>query len=157
VTYAIAGGRGLTSACSITPAGVLVRRSASVHHRSMPNVSGSAGVLLKRGVGRTKSEVVLAMKKRVMPLGEAGSSQAQRVILEVVDSQLESNDPPETRNTLDRLRALGHSVGDAKRLIACCVATEIWHSLHPAGGGYDRDRYLSHLNRLPELPFDGEE
>ena len=97
------------------------------------------------------------MKKRVTIPGAAENPRAGRAILEVVDNQLESNAPPETRSTLERLRALGHSEDDAKRLIACCVANEIWHSLHPTGSGYDRDRYLSNLSRLPELPFDDEE
>jgi hypothetical protein len=41
----------------------------------------------------------------------------QQAILEVVENQLRANDPPETRQTLDRLLASGYSRKDAIKLI----------------------------------------
>jgi len=57
------------------------------------------------------------------------NSYLRSAIFEVVDNQLEANDPPETRQTLDRLIAEGHSEEEAKNLIACVVAAEIFDVL----------------------------
>jgi len=43
-------GRSLTSACSVTPAGLLAQRSRGVHHRAMQIEEKVTGVPLKRGV-----------------------------------------------------------------------------------------------------------
>jgi hypothetical protein len=47
-------------------------------------------------------------------------------ILQVVDNQIRANDPPETKQTLDRLLSEGHSKEEAKRLIGCIVSSEIF-------------------------------
>jgi len=49
--------------------------------------------------------------------------------MEIIDNQLRDNTPPETRFTLDRLLAAGHSLEDARRLIGCVVSTEIYSVL----------------------------
>ena len=48
----------------------------------------------------------------------------QAVYLQAVENQLRDNDPPETRQTFDRLRSLGYSERDAKTLIASAIAVE---------------------------------
>ena len=72
-------------------------------------------------------------------------------ILQVVENQLRENDPPETRATLSRLVAEGRSEPEAKRLIACVVAAEIFDVLK-SRRSYDHDRYVAALAELPELP-----
>jgi len=72
-------------------------------------------------------------------------------MLEVVENQLRDNDPPETRATLDRLMAEGHSRSEAKRLIACVVAAEMFH-VFKERRPYDRGHFVAGLRGLPELP-----
>ena len=45
---------------------------------------------------------------------------------EVVDNQLRDGTPLETRQTLERLIAEGHTRQEARRLIACAVVSEIF-------------------------------
>ena len=72
-------------------------------------------------------------------------------IIEVVDSQIELNDPPEIRQTLDRLIAEGFSENEAKELIGNVVVMEVFEVLK-AGQPFDIKRYAAALARLPELP-----
>jgi Domain of unknown function (DUF1841) len=75
------------------------------------------------------------------------------LILEVVDNQLNSGEPPDTRTTYHRLVKDGIEEHEAKRLIACVVASEIFNLLK-SQQPYDHDRYAKTLNRLPRLPWD---
>ena len=75
-------------------------------------------------------------------------------IMEVVDNQLRDGTPPETRQTLDRLLADGHTEEDARRLIACAVTSKIFDVLTHKQP-YDEARYLAALHRLPTtLPWE---
>lgn len=73
-------------------------------------------------------------------------------LMEVVDKQLETNDPPETRLTYERLLREGHTEEDAKRLIACAVTEEIFDILKQKKP-FNRVRYVAALNALPK-PWD---
>lgn len=75
------------------------------------------------------------------------------IIIEVVDNQLRANDPPETRSTLGRLIAEGHSENDAKELIACVVTSEIFGVMKNKEE-FNHQRYVDALNKLPQLPWD---
>ena len=70
--------------------------------------------------------------------------------MEVVESQLESGDPPEAKATLDRLMASGHSHGDAKKLIAAVARNEM-QAMLAAGRQFDNARYSKLLAKLPEI------
>ena len=72
-------------------------------------------------------------------------------ILEVVDNQLRDNDPPETRETFDRLVSEGISEDDAKVYIAQAVCVEIWDVLR-SEKPFNLKRYLDNLRHLPEEP-----
>ena len=72
-------------------------------------------------------------------------------ILEVVDNQLRDNDPPETRETFDRLVSEGISEDDAKVYIAQAVCVEIWDVLR-SERPFNLKRYLDNLRHLPEEP-----
>ena len=50
-------------------------------------------------------------------------------ILEIVKNQIKANDPPETKQTLERLKGLGFSDLDSKKLIGQCLAVELFHIL----------------------------
>jgi hypothetical protein len=70
-------------------------------------------------------------------------------ILEVVDTQLANNDPPQTRATLERLVEHGYSREGARELIAQAVLDEIAAVLS-SGQPYDAARYLAALEKLTE-------
>lgn len=74
-----------------------------------------------------------------------------QAIMEVVGNQLEANDPPQTRETLERLIGLGIYEEDAKTYIAQAVCTEIYHILKNKEE-FNRERFVRNLERLPEEP-----
>lgn len=74
-------------------------------------------------------------------------------ILHVVDNQIGANEPPKTKQTLDRLLSEGHSQEDAKRLIGCIVSSEIFDILKKREE-FDPERYVSALHALPKLPWE---
>jgi hypothetical protein len=75
-------------------------------------------------------------------------------ILQVVENQLRDNNPPETRQTLDRLVKEGHSREEAKSLIESVVAAETFYVLKNQES-FNHKRFVEALNKLPQLP--GEE
>lgn len=73
-------------------------------------------------------------------------------ILQVVESQLQNNDPPETKQTFKRLTEEERFPRDeAKRLIGCVVASEIFDVLKKQEM-FNLKRFVNALNNLPELP-----
>jgi hypothetical protein len=72
-------------------------------------------------------------------------------LLEAVDNQLKNNNPPETRQTYERLQREGKSEHDAKMLIASVVAVEIFEVVNRREP-YNNERFIQALSRLPELP-----
>jgi hypothetical protein len=79
--------------------------------------------------------------------------QLGKMILEVVDNQLQAGKPPETRATFQRLLDQGISQAEAKRLIACVVAGEMFDVLR-TDQPFNPERFTAALNRLPELAED---
>lgn len=75
------------------------------------------------------------------------------VILQVVDNQLRANDPPETKQTLDRLISEGYSKKEAKELIGCVVSSEIFDIMKKQEE-FNLERFVNLLKRLPKLPWD---
>ena len=72
-------------------------------------------------------------------------------ILEIVDNQLADDNPPETRQTFDRLVREGHTPEEARRLIASVVVSEIFEVMQ-RGEPYNQTRFVAALARLPRLP-----
>ena len=72
-------------------------------------------------------------------------------IFEVVNTQLDNNDPPETRITYTRLIGMGYDEHDVKKMIGQCVSIEIFEVLKNQKP-FDRIRYVKNLNLLPKLP-----
>ncbi len=75
----------------------------------------------------------------------------QSAILEAVENQLEGNDPPETRQTYERLLRAGHSEDEAKKLIGAVIAAEMFWIMKQEKP-FDHDRFVKALARLPEIP-----
>jgi len=88
----------------------------------------------------------------IMSGGES-SPLAGAMILEVVENQMRDGDPPETKQTYDRLVSEGHSDEDAKRLIGCVVAAEVFDILKRQEA-FNPERFVQALNNLPEIPED---
>ena len=70
-------------------------------------------------------------------------------ILEVVENQLQANDPPETRKTFDRLISEGYSEEDSKKLIGLVVTSEIFDVLNKQEP-FNSKRFVRALNELPQ-------
>ncbi|WP_300455417.1 hypothetical protein [Desulfobacula sp.] len=71
--------------------------------------------------------------------------------LETLENQLADNDPPETKETLDRLIAEGISEDDSKLLIAQAICVEVFDIMKHQKE-FNLDRYLKNLKRLPDEP-----
>jgi len=71
--------------------------------------------------------------------------------MEVVDNQIKNNDPPETLQTLKRLKAEGISEENARKYIAQAICVEIWDVMR-GSKEYNEERYLKNLKNLPQEP-----
>jgi hypothetical protein len=76
-----------------------------------------------------------------------------KVILEVVENQIRDNDPPETRQAIDRLMGEGYSADEARRLVSMAVTVEIFHIMRDREA-FNRERFLWNLAHLPREPWD---
>ncbi len=84
---------------------------------------------------------------------DQASPQLTAAILEAVDNQLRDLNPPETKETYDRLVASGISNKEAKRLIAVALSSEMFQMLKYKKD-YSPERYIASLRKLPQLPWD---
>ena len=80
---------------------------------------------------------------------------ARAAFLEVIENQIRLNNPPETRQTLERLMKLGISREESMKYIACALVGELFGVLKNESK-YDNERYIANLKRLPKLPWDEE-
>ena len=81
------------------------------------------------------------------------SPRLKATILQVVETQLKDNDPPETKQTFNRLISEGFSEEEAKRLIGCVVSSEIFDVLKN-NEPFDHARFVKALDKLPKLPWE---
>jgi len=77
--------------------------------------------------------------------------QMRQMFMEIIDNQIAKNDPPETKQTLDRLISEGFPEKQAKDLIGCAVISEIFNVLKKKQQ-FDLARYIAALNKLPQQP-----
>lgn len=73
------------------------------------------------------------------------------LFFQIVDEQLSKNDPPEVKQTFDRLKQSGYSTLDTKILIAQCIAVEMFRIMK-FGEEFDEVRYKHNLEALPREP-----
>lgn len=83
--------------------------------------------------------------------GLAGNPRIKALILEVVANQMRENDPPETKQTYERLIREGHADEEVRRLIGCVIAIEVFDILKKKEV-FNLDRFVLALDKLPELP-----
>jgi Mg/Co/Ni transporter MgtE len=79
------------------------------------------------------------------------NTKIKNAIIEVVNIQIESNDPPETKQTFDRLVSEGFSIEEAKKLIGSVVVAEVFDVM-TAERNFDIINYVAALNDLPKKP-----
>ena len=79
------------------------------------------------------------------------NEQLKGAIIQVVENQIKSLDPPETKKTYDRLINMGYSEIEAKELIAIVVTSEMFDVLKKKEL-FNKDRFVNALNGLPKLP-----
>lgn len=84
---------------------------------------------------------------------EKHNPQFKKLLLEVVDNQLQSDEIPEVKETFRRLVSEGLTKKQAKEMIAAVVMTEIFY-VQKKSRKFDRKKYVKALKRLPELPDD---
>ncbi|MDZ7740962.1 MAG: hypothetical protein U5Q03_04235 [Bacteroidota bacterium] len=77
-------------------------------------------------------------------------------IFGIIKNQMKSNDPPETKQTYNRLKKMGYSDFVTKQLIGQCIAVELYNIMK-FQESFNDERYLENLKNLPEEPFDDEE
>jgi hypothetical protein len=75
------------------------------------------------------------------------------LILEIVENQIQANDPPETKQTFERLVSEGYSKKEAKKLIGCVVSSEMFGVMKEQRP-FNPERYRNALHKLPVLPWE---
>lgn len=76
---------------------------------------------------------------------------AETALIEAIENQIESGEPPATKATLNKLTLVGYPREEILHLMAIVLADEI-KSMLDAGRTFDRDRYEQLLRALPNLP-----
>ena len=76
-----------------------------------------------------------------------------RDILECIEKQIQNNDPPETRQTIERLTKEGHTVDETRRLISTAAMVEVFHIVYDRKT-FNRERFVWNLAQLPQKPWD---
>jgi len=69
----------------------------------------------------------------------------------VVRNQIRQNDPPETKQTYDRLIREGFPIDEVMRQLAVVVSAEIY-DVTKNKEPFNQKRYIKRLNNLPKEP-----
>lgn len=80
----------------------------------------------------------------------------KKTILEIVDNQLEANDPPCTKDVYGKLLDVGYSKTEAKDKIGAVVLTEIYDILKK-GQVFDEEKYKNSLEEMLQQSIDYED
>ena len=80
----------------------------------------------------------------------------KKTILEVVNNQLEANDPPCTKDTYEELLQAGYSQSEAKEKIGAVVLTEIY-DIMKENQPFDEERYKNGLEEMLMQSIDYED
>jgi hypothetical protein len=80
-----------------------------------------------------------------------GSPILKEAFMEVVENQIRDGDPPETRETLERLKSEGISEEDARLYIGQAVCVEVWDIMKNKKE-FNMVRFIRNLKALPAEP-----
>jgi len=75
----------------------------------------------------------------------------RNAIFEIIDNQINDNNPAETAITLKRLRDEGYSEFEAKQLIGQAVVVELFYIMKK-DVPFNAARYIKNLKNLPKEP-----
>lgn len=101
----------------------------------------------KRRRGRPRQGLIRETTGADPQYEEGYNPYLKAAILEVVENQLRENNPPETRQTFERLLAAGYSRQRAMEMIGAALVEEIWTILHDKKA-FDRARFAALLEKL---------
>lgn len=73
-------------------------------------------------------------------------------ILEIINNQLNDNNPPETKITYHRLLKQGFDDSQTRQMIGQCLAVELF-DVFKFSKPYNNERYVKNLLALPKEPF----
>ena len=73
-------------------------------------------------------------------------------LIEVINTQISENNPPETKLTYDRLMKQFKDHDEVMRHIGCVIVAEIFDVLKKKEP-YNKERYVEKLNNLPDLSW----
>ena len=76
----------------------------------------------------------------------------RKTYFEVIDNQIKLNDPPEVKQTFDRLLKLGYNKFETKSFIADCLQIELFEVIKN-DKKFDEKRYVRNLKNLPQEPI----
>ena len=85
------------------------------------------------------------------PLETPMTQDAHDTLLEAIENQLESGEPPAAQATLNKLTLVGYEREESLEMMALVLANEI-QSMLAENRPFDAARYESLLRALPELP-----
>lgn len=103
--------------------------------------------------GKRKKKLNPGFSKRASRVNQSYDAETpynprlKAVILEVVEDQIRNNNPPETRQTLERLLVAGYSREQAIEMIGSALVGEIWNVMHE-NKPYDHARFTALLDQL---------
>jgi hypothetical protein len=78
---------------------------------------------------------------------------AREALFEAIENQMKGGDPPETKETYDRLRASGYSRQETMKLLACVLLDELNEMVRDKRT-YNAASYVRKLKALPQLPWE---
>ena len=84
---------------------------------------------------------------------EKVNRRAGELIIQAIKEQIRQSDPPETKETFDRLRREGHTEAEIYRMLGCVMTSEIYDVMKDERV-FDRDLYVRRLRALPKLPWE---
>lgn len=84
---------------------------------------------------------------------EESDKEFQNHLFNIVNEQMDENNPPEAAATFKRLLNTDFSHLEAKQMIARCVSYEFM-SIVTEGKSFNMNRYIKHLKKLPFIDFE---
>jgi hypothetical protein len=76
----------------------------------------------------------------------------EEAVFEAINNQIENNDPPETKQTYDRLMKEIKNHDEVMEYLGVVMRSEILDILE-SKKPFNRKRYVERLNRLPDLSW----
>ena len=126
------------------PARGVANRVPTGDHRRYPNTS--VRVLLSRN-GKATGVSVGELGVTEMTSLEA-RHRIQAALREALETQIREGNPPETRETFDRLRSAGIPEDNVWQMLGAALLTEL--NAARQGKGFDNERYVRRLQVLPQ-------